>query len=150
MIEVEVQNASECPSPPTPERFQHWSEAALRGKQETAEVLIRLVDEAESAQLNAEYRGKHYPTNVLSFPFEVPPGIPNTHLGDLVICAPVVAREASEQGKSAEAHWAHLTVHGVLHLLGYDHIEDSEAERMEAEEIRILQNLGFSNPYQEH
>ena len=150
MIEVEVQNASGCPSPPTPEQFQHWSEAALRGKQETAEVLIRLVDETEGARLNADYRGKNYPTNVLSFPFEVPPGIPNTHLGDLVICAPVVVGEAVAQGISVEAHWAHLTVHGVLHLLGYDHLEDDEAERMEAEEIRILETLGFPNPYQDH
>jgi len=113
-------------------------------------VLIRLVDETEGARLNADYRGKNYPTNVLSFPFEVPPGIPNTHLGDLVICAPVVVGEAVAQGISVEAHWAHLTVHGVLHLLGYDHLEDDEAERMEAEEIRILETLGFPNPYQDH
>lgn len=150
MIEVEIQNASDHPAPPMEEEFRRWTEAALTGRQETAEVVIRLVDEAESAQLNADYRGKNYPTNVLSFPFEVPPGIPNTHLGDLVICAPVVTREAGEQSKPAEVHWAHLTVHGVLHLLGFDHLDDAEAERMEAEEIRILQNLGFPNPYQEH
>jgi probable rRNA maturation factor len=150
MIEIEIQNASACPALPTEAQFQRWTEAALCGRRKTAEALIRLVDETEGAQLNADYRGKDYPTNVLSFPFEVPPGIPTTHLGDLVICAPVVAREAGEQGKPLEAHWAHLTVHGVLHLLGYDHLEDADAERMEAEEVRILQNLGFSNPYQEH
>ncbi|HLF96027.1 MAG TPA: rRNA maturation RNase YbeY [Methylococcaceae bacterium] len=149
MIEVDIQHASEHPSLPAEGRFQRWTEAALAGRHETAEVLIRLVDEGESARLNADYRGKNDPTNVLSFPFEVPPGVPNTHLGDLVICAPVVAREAGEQAKSVEAHWAHLTVHGVLHLLGFDHIEDTDAERMEAEEIRILQSLGFPNPYQE-
>jgi probable rRNA maturation factor len=150
MIEVEIQNASLGASLPAEERFRQWTHAALRERRESAEVLIRLVDEAESTQLNADYRGKNHPTNVLSFPFEVPPDIPNTHLGDLVICAPLVTREAREQGKDVEAHWAHLTVHGVLHLLGYDHIEDSEAQRMEAEEIRILHGLGFSNPYEEH
>lgn len=150
MIEVEVQHASAHRSPPGDEQFRCWVQTALAGKLQTAEAVIRLVDETESARLNTDYRGKDRPTNVLSFPFEAPPGIPTAHLGDLVICAPLVEREAREQGKTSDAHWAHLTVHGVLHLLGYDHLEDEEAERMEAEEIRILECLGFPNPYQEH
>ena len=112
------------------------------------ELSLRLVDEAESADLNQRYRGKAGPTNVLSFPFEPPPGIKGPrYLGDLVICVPVVAREAAEQGKAPEAHWAHLVVHGVLHLLGYDHLDEAEAQAMEALETRLLANLGFPPPY---
>lgn len=122
------------------------AEAALAGRRERAELCIRIVDEAESAELNERYRGKSGPTNVLSFPCDadVPGAAP---LGDLVICAPVVAAEAAEQGKSPEAHWSHLVVHGVLHLLGFDHIGDHEAETMEAEERAILSRLGYSDPY---
>ena len=112
------------------------------------ELSLRLVDEAESADLNQRYRGKAGPTNVLSFPFEPPPGIKGPrYLGDLVICVPVVVREAAEQGKATEAHWAHLVVHGVLHLLGYDHLDETEAQEMEALETRLLANLGFPPPY---
>lgn len=113
------------------------------------EVVVRVVDEAESAELNIFYRGKHGPTNVLSFPFEAPPGAEDGLLGDLLICAPVVAREALEQGKSLDAHWAHIVVHGILHLQGYDHLIEEEAEVMEAKEIEILTGLGFPNPYEE-
>jgi probable rRNA maturation factor len=114
------------------------------------ELSSRLVDEAESADLNQRYRGKTGPTNVLSFPFEPPPGTRGRkYLGDLAICAPVVAREAVEQGKDLEAHWAHLVVHGVLHLLGYDHLEEPEAQVMEALETRILGELGFPPPYED-
>ena len=113
-----------------------------------AELSIRIVDEAESADLNHTYRHKSGPTNVLSFPCEVPDGVPLDLLGDLVICAPVVAREAQAQGKASEAHWAHMVIHGVLHLRGYDHIDTAEAERMEALEIDILSRLGYPNPYE--
>jgi probable rRNA maturation factor len=146
MIQVDIENASAARNLPGDEQFRRWAEAAaLRAD---AGVYIRVVDEAESAALNSAYRHKSGPTNVLSFPFEVPAGVPNDHLGDLVICAPVVEREAAGQGKPPEAHWAHLVVHGLLHLQGYDHSEDSEAQAMEAEEIAILAGLGFSNPYE--
>ena len=129
--------------------FQRWLDAAILPFQEEAEVTIRLVDEAESNQLNLTYRGKDKPTNVLSFPFECPPGIELPLLGDLVICRQVVESEATEQGKPLMAHWAHMVVHGSLHLLGYDHIEDGEAEEMEALEIEFMAALGFANPYQD-
>lgn len=145
MIDVELQQASN--SVPDEAQMRVWVEAALKATRETAELVVRVVDEAESSELNGTYRGKSQPTNVLSFPFEVPPGVPCTHLGDLVVCAPVVEREAAEQNKSVESHWAHMVVHGVLHLLGYDHIEDDQAIIMEAEEIRIMQSLGYFDPY---
>lgn len=146
-VDVEVQIASESDEIPPDTRFQRWAEAALAGRRRDAELVVRVVDEDESRQLNRDYRSKDRPTNVLSFPFDVPPGVPSEHIGDLVICAPVVQREAAEQGKPAEAHWAHMTVHGVLHLLGYDHIEDDQAEEMEALERDILAGLGFPDPY---
>ena len=111
-----------------------------------SQLSIRIVNEAESAELNAHYRHKQGATNILSFP--VPPGLPELLLGDLAICAAVVAREAQEQNKSADAHWAHMTVHGVLHLKGYDHEEPAEADAMEALERRILGQLGYADPYQ--
>jgi probable rRNA maturation factor len=147
MIRVDLHNASRARRVPGEDEFRRWAEAAAQRKE--AEVSIRIVDEAESAELNQTYRHKSGPTNVLSFPFEVPEGVPNELLGDLVICAGVVEREAEAQNKSAEAHWAHMVVHGMLHLQGYDHIEDGEAEAMEAEEIAILAHLGFPNPYEE-
>jgi len=113
----------------------------------TIEVVIRLVDEAESRQLNHDYRGIDRPTNVLSFPFEAPAEVQLPLLGDLVICAPVVAREAVEQGKAAKAHWAHMVIHGVLHLLGYDHQADDEAQQMEQRERELLYRLHFTDPY---
>ena len=127
--------------------FQRWLDAAILPFQEEAEVTVRLVDEAESQELNHTYRGKDKPTNVLSFPFECPPGIELPLLGDLVICRQVVEQEATEQNKPLEAHWAHMVVHGSLHLLGYDHIEDDEAEEMEQLERDIMQELGFADPY---
>lgn len=128
--------------------FQRWLEGVLPQFQEEAEVTIRLVDEAESNQLNLTYRGKDNPTNVLSFPFEAPPGIELPLLGDLIICRQVVEQEAIEQQKTLEAHWAHMVVHGSLHLLGYDHIEDDEAEEMESLETEIMQDMGYPDPYQ--
>lgn len=127
--------------------FQRWLDAAVAPFQPESEVTIRLVDEAESHELNLTYRGKDKPTNVLSFPFEAPPGIELALLGDLIICRQVVEQEAEEQGKSVEAHWAHMVVHGTLHLLGYDHIEDEEAEEMEALETEIMLALGYPDPY---
>lgn len=115
--------------------------------QELSEVTIRIVDEAESQQLNHTYRGKDKPTNVLSFPFEAPAGIELPLLGDLIICRQVVEREAQEQEKPLLAHWAHMVVHGSLHLLGYDHIEDAEAEEMESIETEIMLALGYDDPY---
>jgi len=127
--------------------FRRWLEAAVTPFQPESEVTIRLVDEAESHELNLTYRGKDKPTNVLSFPFEAPQGIELPLLGDLIICRQVVEQEAAEQGKTTEAHWAHMVVHGTLHLLGYDHIEDDEAEEMEALETEIMLALGYPDPY---
>jgi len=134
---------------PDEDDIRRWIEAVLAAEAKTAEVelTVRIVDEAEMAELNARYRHKTGPTNILSFPFEAPPGVELNLLGDLVIAAPVVQREAREQGKTETAHWAHMIVHGTLHLLGYDHLKPAEAEDMEAREIRILQQLGYSNPY---
>lgn len=146
-ITLDLQLATTATDLPSEQQFQLWLNAAVLPFQTDAEVTIRLVDEAESQQLNFDYRQKDKPTNVLSFPFQQPPGLELPLLGDLVICAQVVSREATEQGKTAEAHWAHMVVHGCLHLLGFDHINDAEAEEMEAEEILILQSLGLPNPY---
>lgn len=146
---IALQQASCSNTVPSVAQLRDWANAALQGKREAAELLVRVVDEAESAALNNTYRGKNTPTNVLSFPLDAPPNIPCIHLGDLVVCAPVVEREAAEQGKRIEAHWAHMVVHGVLHLLGYDHINDAEASFMESDETRILQSLGYPDPYTE-
>jgi len=133
---------------PESAQFEQWAAAALQ-PESIPELSIRIVAEDEGRELNLAYREKDYATNVLSFPFEAPAGLPIEYLGDLVICAPVVAREAAEQGKSPESHWAHMVVHGVLHLQGYDHIEQAEAEQMEALEKHIMAQLGYANPYQD-
>ena len=127
--------------------FQRWLEAVLPQFQDVAEVTVRLVDEAESHELNLTYRGKDKPTNVLSFPFEAPPEIELPLLGDLIICRQVVEQEAIEQEKALLAHWAHMVVHGSLHLLGYDHIVDDEAEELQSIETEIMQSLGYPDPY---
>ncbi|HEY9040779.1 MAG TPA: rRNA maturation RNase YbeY [Rheinheimera sp.] len=146
-ITLDLQLAFDAPDLPTETQFQQWLDAAVLPFQAEAEVTIRIVGNAESQQLNFDYRGKDKPTNVLSFPFQCPPGIELPLLGDLVICAPVVAQEALQQNKTLSAHWAHMVVHGCLHLLGFDHINDDDAEQMETEEVTILQQLGFTNPY---
>lgn len=128
--------------------FQRWAEAALASVEEDCELSIRLVDEDESAELNSQYRGKTGPTNVLSFPFDSDIALEPTLLGDLVICVPIVEKEAQQQDKIAEHHWAHMVIHGCLHLLGYDHIEDDEAEEMETLEIQILHKMNITNPYE--
>ncbi|WP_445374190.1 rRNA maturation RNase YbeY [Photorhabdus tasmaniensis] len=127
--------------------FQRWLGGVLPQFQSESEVTIRIVDEAESHDLNLTYRGKDKPTNVLSFPFEAPPEVDLPLLGDLIICRQVVEKEAEEQQKTVEEHWAHMVVHGCLHLLGYDHIEDDEAEEMESLETEIMQKLGYADPY---
>ncbi|GAB0148352.1 rRNA maturation RNase YbeY [Marichromatium sp. PS1] len=134
--------------------FAHWVEAAVADRRARCELTIRLVDAAESQALNAQYRGVDRSTNVLSFPFELPPGVDSTdpladYIGDLVICPEVVQREALEQGKQAIAHWAHMVVHGVLHLFDYDHITDEQAAEMEGLETTILSRLGFPPPYED-
>ncbi|QSX29177.1 rRNA maturation RNase YbeY [Shewanella cyperi] len=148
-LELDLQNACTSKQVPSEAQFELWVRTALGNTLPQAELTIRLVDSDESRSLNHSYRGKDKPTNVLSFPFEAPPGVELPLLGDLVICAEVVENEAAEQHKTLEAHWAHMVVHGCLHLLGYDHIEDAEAEEMEALETELLQGLGFADPYQE-
>jgi len=134
---------------PAPAQLQYWLDTCILPFQPEAELTVRIVDEEESQTLNRTYRAKDKPTNVLSFPFECPPGIELPLLGDLVICRQVVEREAAEQGKPLEAHWAHMVVHGSLHLLGYDHIDDEEAVEMESLEQEFMQALGFPDPYQD-
>jgi probable rRNA maturation factor len=149
MNQLEIQDVFQSESQPTPEQFQCWVDAALVDYDQDTELVIRIVDEAESAELNQQYRHKQGPTNILSFPVDLPDGIDLDLLGDLVVCAPVLAREAQQQHKALADHWAHIIIHGVLHLLGYDHIEDTEAEQMEALEISILNTLHINNPYTE-
>ena len=132
---------------PAAASFRRWAAAACEGRIMRADLAIRLVDSKEGLSLNRHYRGKDYATNVLSFPAELPEGVNLPLLGDLVICAPVVAREAEEQGKPLAAHYAHLTIHGVLHLLGLDHDDEREAEAMEQLEREILAGLGYADPY---
>jgi probable rRNA maturation factor len=143
---VTVQIATRRTGVPHARSFARWANAAFaaaasRSRSKATELTIRVVGAAESRRLNRTWRGKDKPTNVLSFAAEAPV------LGDLAICAPVVVREAREQGKPPAAHWAHMVVHGVLHLLGYDHENDRDAERMEARETKILAQLGMPNPY---
>ncbi|MCK8074505.1 rRNA maturation RNase YbeY [Vibrio sp. 1CM23M] len=147
-IELDLQLAVENEQGlPTEQDIQLWLDKTIPQFQENAELTVRIVDTQESHQLNHEYRGKDKPTNVLSFPFEAPPGIELDLLGDLIICRQVVEKEAEEQNKPLLAHWAHMVVHGSLHLLGYDHIEDDEAEEMESLETEIMQSMGFEDPY---
>jgi probable rRNA maturation factor len=144
---IEVQYAINADGIPAPDEVRRWVECALQGRRPAAELAVRIVDEAEITALNRQYRGKDGATNVLSFPFEDMPGVVTEQLGDIVICAPVVAAEAVTQGKSLQAHWAHIVIHGVLHLLGYDHHGDAEAQEMEVLETRLLASLGFADPY---
>ncbi|ATS21620.1 heat-shock protein [Xanthomonas phaseoli pv. phaseoli] len=150
-LDVAVSYALPRAGLPSAVSFRKWVAAALKGRIREADLAVRVVDEKEGCSLNHHYRGKDYATNVLSFPAELPEGLPMgikmPLLGDLVICAPVVAREAAEQGKLLAAHYAHLTVHGTLHLLGWDHEDDKEAEAMEQLEREILADLGIDDPY---
>ncbi len=155
---LDFDNACPHVAVPAEADFARWAAmaaATMHGGAATKPVTlgIRIVDEQESAQLNRDYRGKDYATNVLSFGHELPDfmlaELEERPLGDLAICAPVVVREAAEQGKSAADHWAHMVIHGVLHLLGHDHEDDAEAETMEALERSLLKELGIADPYQE-
>lgn len=151
VIDLELQIATTETPLPDQAQFELWLSIALQDVTSEAAIAIRLVDETESQALNSQYRGKDKPTNILSFPFELPEGLPaeaaNGMLGDLVICAPIVQQEADLQQKPIMDHWAHLVMHGALHLLGYDHIEEQEAERMEALERQLLGQLGIPDPY---
>lgn len=149
-IHLDFENVSNFDAPSEAD-CHRWLNAALAGRKTNATVAIRIVDNTESQQFNSEYRGKDKPTNVLSFPFDAPEGVPEKAfdymLGDLVICAPVVIEEAKQQGKEINDHWCHMLVHGTLHLLGFDHIKDDEAELMEQLEREILATLNISDPY---
>jgi probable rRNA maturation factor len=146
-LQVDIQSASTEPAPDE-EDIRRWISAALHEHPEDVELTVRIVDIDEMTTLNQTYRGKSGPTNVLSFPSDLPAELELPLLGDIVICASVVAREATEQHKPAIAHWAHMTVHGTLHLLGYDHMEEAEALAMESLETAILATLDYPCPYQ--
>jgi len=148
-ITLDLQVACNSEQLPSLAQFQSWVDCALLPYNKAFELTVRVVDEQESQALNSQYRDKDKPTNVLSFPFEVPDGIELALLGDLIICATVVEQEAHEQKKDIYHHWAHIVIHGCLHLLGYDHISDDEAEEMESLEIKLLQTLAIADPYQE-
>jgi probable rRNA maturation factor len=151
-IDLEVQRTTDL-DVPGDDQLRLWVEAALAVKPQDFSLAIRLVDEEEGRQLNRQYRNRDYATNVLSFPADLPEGLPAeirlSQLGDLVICAPVVAREAKEQQRLETDHWAHLCIHGALHLLGYDHELPDKAALMESLETEILAGLGISDPYQD-
>lgn len=157
MLNIAVQTETSAAAIPAVADFEGWAQNVLKHLAYTqhVELAIRIVDEEEGFALNEQYRGKEYATNVLSFPVELPDALHDVAgsedfplpLGDLVICAPVVIKEAKAQDKEIIAHWAHLTTHGLLHLMGYDHVVDEEAEKMEALEVELLAKLGFSNPY---
>lgn len=149
-LDLEVLRGAGEEPVPADEAFHAWVTAALQGRE--AALVISVVDAGEGRRLNHDYRGKDRPTNVLSFPAELPDevrdALPAPPLGDLVLCAPVVAREAAEQGKPVEHHWAHLVIHGVLHLLGHDHESELDAREMERLEVRLLADLGIPDPYE--
>ena len=144
---VDVQYAVSVDGTPGEDVIRKWVLQALPEQNKASELTIRVVDEAEITALNRQYRGKEGATNVLSFPYEAIPGVASDLLGDVVICAPVVASESVAQNKPLDAHWAHMVIHGVLHLLGYDHHQDDEAHKMEVRETELLDSLGYANPY---
>lgn len=146
IIELSVSDDVNKEKLPSEEKFQHWAQASYAGDDEVV-ASLQIVDSNEMQKLNKNYRGKDKPTNVLSFPMELPEEVGVNILGDLALCDEVIEAEAKQQAKTSEAHWAHMIVHGMLHLQAYDHIEDDEAEVMEAKEIEIMKNLGFENPY---
>jgi probable rRNA maturation factor len=146
-IYLDIQQVCDADNLPSTTQLQSWVDKALGHYKKDFELTIRLVEISESQALNLQYREKDKPTNVLSFPFEVPEGIELDLLGDLVICADIVAQEAKEQHKELHHHWAHMVIHGCLHLLGYDHIDDVEATEMEALETKLLIELKISDPY---
>ena len=144
---IDVQFAVSVEGMPEESVIRQWVLQALPNDKKDSELTVRVVDEAEITALNRQYRGKDGATNVLSFPYEAISGMETNLLGDVVICAPVVANESVAQDKPLDAHWAHIVIHGVLHLLGYDHHQDDEAHKMEARETGLLDSLGYANPY---
>ena len=148
-VHIDLINNSDSSQLPALSDLQNWATAAVGQRREEAEISLLIVDEAEGAELNQQWRNKSGPTNVLSFPSDLPAELGLPLLGDLIICAPVVAREALEQKKSLNSHWAHMMVHGTLHLLGFDHIDDDQAEEMESLETDILARIGYPDPYQD-
>jgi probable rRNA maturation factor len=151
MSTISIQIACSSKDIPSSALLRKWAKHVLSAQQaDGKEITIRLVDSVEIQQLNATYRHKDKPTNVLSFPMDAPPGVQAPILGDIILCADVISQEAEAQGKPATAHWAHMIVHGILHLLGFDHIEDKDAIIMESREVALLQSLGFPDPYGEH
>ena len=144
---INVQYAVTVDGMPQADAIRQWALQTLPDNKKNSELTIRVVDEAEITALNRQYRGKDGATNVLSFPYEAIAGVETDLLGDIVICAPVVASESVAQAMPLDAHWAHIVIHGVLHLLGYDHHQDDEAHRMEARETELLDSLGYANPY---
>ena len=148
-VHIDLINNSDSTQLPALSDLQHWATVAVDQRREEAEISLLIVDEAEGAELNQQWRNKSGPTNVLSFPSDLPAELGLPLLGDLIICAPVVAREALEQKKSLNSHWAHMMVHGTLHLLGFDHIDDDQAEEMESLETDILARIGYPDPYQD-
>lgn len=147
MNSVDIQTIFASAGQPSEQQIQQWVDTALADVNHDTEIVVRIVDESESTELNEQYRHKQGPTNILSFPVEIPEGIDLNLLGDLVVCAPVLEQEAQQQGKPLAHHWAHIIIHGVLHLLGYDHLDDEQAEEMESKEIALLQKLNIPNPY---
>lgn len=148
-VHIDLINNSNSKQLPGLSDLELWATAAVGQQREEAEISLLIVDEAEGAELNQQWRNKNGPTNVLSFPSDLPAELGLPLLGDLVICAPVVAKEALEQKKSLSSHWAHMVVHGTLHLLGFDHIDDDQAEEMESLETDILARIGYPDPYQD-
>lgn len=147
-LKITVQNCTKSPQTPTKKQFQQWGEATLINSSASTDLTIRIVSPEESAALNQKFRHKSGPTNVLSFAYAAIPGEEPPSLGDLVICAELVKQEAHIENKTLIERWAHMIVHGLLHLQGYDHETPTEAQEMEALEIKILQKLGFANPYE--
>lgn len=151
--DFEIQRAVTSIKTPDDDQFRTWISAVEAEPNRLYRLTIRIVDEIEAQRFNREYRKRDYATNVLSFPAELPGGLPaevrESELGDLLMCASVVVREAREQHRPADDHWAHLTIHGLLHLLGYDHQQPEEAAIMETLETEILAKLGISDPYVE-
>jgi probable rRNA maturation factor len=142
----------ECARPkasnvPSPRAMSRWAKAALGARGAGREIAVQFVSRRQMQQLNHRFRGKDRPTNVLSFPAASTPGVKPLPMGDVVLCPAILRQEAREQGKAETAHWAHLVVHGVLHLAGYDHEDDADARRMERREVSVLRSLGFGNPY---
>lgn len=147
-LSLDLQLAKSFSGLPSEDDFQRWARTALEGAEDKDyELSLRIVDTEEMIELNHQYRHKNKATNVLSFPADLPEELNLPLLGDIVICAPIVEKEACEQEKTLPAHWAHMLIHGMLHLLGYDHLDDDEADTMEALEINYLARLGFTSPY---